>query len=94
VLGITDASTGYAVIPVIKNKDAPSITQALNKKWFNIFVIPEEIHIKGGKIWTTKISDEMKRIKNLLELSKPKCKSQHKTFNLDIKQIWEKRGTH
>jgi hypothetical protein len=49
VLCNIDAFTKYAIITVISNKEAETVTDAIYKEWFSKFSIPAQIHTDGGK---------------------------------------------
>jgi len=92
VLCITAAFTKYAVVTLIQNKNAETVTDAIFKEWFCKFGIPAQIHTDRGKEFMNKLSAEMMELMNVSHTrtspAHPQCNSQVEVFNKTVKKYF------
>ena len=62
ILVITDAFTKYVELVAIDNKEAPTVTEAIFKKWICRYGVPLEIITDQGKEFCNKLSDELYKL--------------------------------
>jgi transposase InsO family protein len=62
ILVITDTFTKYVELVAIDNKEAPTVTEAIFKKWICRYGVPLEIITDQGKEFCNKLSDELYKL--------------------------------